>query len=108
MKKVNKAIAARIEELNTLIEAKKYEYVSTYDGGTWPYVVNVAPLEISKNGQFVKVSPASLVKDKLVKEKKGGPYAYQSEAERFNMNDPERAADFRHVLNVLLRAYRAA
>ena len=108
MKKVNKAIAARIEELNTLIEAKKYEYVSTYDGGTWPYVVNVAPLEISKNGQFVKVSPASLVGDKLVKEQKGGMYAYQSEAERFNMNDPERAADFRHVLNVLLRAYRAA
>ena len=108
MKRVTKAIAARIEELNTLIEAKKYEYVSTYDGGTWPYVVNVAPLEISKSGQFVKVWPASLVGDKLVKEQKGGTYAYQSEAERFNMNDPERAADFRHVLNVLLRAYRAA
>ena len=99
MKKVSKQLTARIEELNALIVARQYDFITTYAGTTHPYIVNVAPLEISPSGQFVKVKPSGIF---------GSPYAYQQSAERYNMNDKESAGDFRYALNILLKAYKAA
>lgn len=99
MKKLSKQLALRIEELNALIVARQDDFITTYAGTTHPYIVNVAPLEISPSGQFVKVKPSGIV---------GSPYAYQQSIERYNMNDKESLGDFRYTLNTLLRAYRAA
>jgi len=99
MKKLSKQLALRIEELNALIVARQDDFITTYAGTTHPYIVNVAPLEISPSGQFVKVSPSGI---------SGSMYGYQQSVERYNMNDKESVKDFRYTLNILLRAYRAA
>ena len=98
MKKVTKQLTARIEELNALIVARQDDFITTYAGTTHPYIVNVAPLEISASGQFVKVKPSGSV----------GLYNYQQSAERYNMNDKESVGDFRYTLSTLLKAYKAA
>ena len=53
--KLPKALAERINEVNDLIKIATDEciYVTTYAGGTWPYVIDLKP--ISVNGKFVTI-----------------------------------------------------
>jgi hypothetical protein len=53
--KLPKALAERINEVNDLIKIATDEciYVTTYAGGTWPYVIDIKP--ISVNGKFVTI-----------------------------------------------------
>lgn len=49
MKKLPKAIETRISEINTLIPQVDTlnEYAYTYAGGTWPYHVDIKPIQVN-------------------------------------------------------------
>jgi hypothetical protein len=95
MKKVSKAQAAKIAEVLKYAELLRYEFVTTYDGGTYPYIVDVQSIFVSPSGQFVTIDGG------------GSPNSYISR-ERFNVNDSERSKDLNYTLSVILRAYKSA
>jgi len=95
VKKVSKAQAAKIAEVLKYAELLKYEFVTTYDGGTWPYVVDVQSISVSPSGQFVTIDGGTSVN------------AYINR-ERFNVNDAEQSKELNHTLGVILRAYKSA
>jgi hypothetical protein len=53
--KLPKALAERINEVNDLIKiaTDEFIYVTTYAGGTWPYVIDIKPIRV--NGKFVTI-----------------------------------------------------
>lgn len=59
MKKVSTSLTKRIEEINELMRrANELELMAyTYGGGTYPYRVNIKPIEISN--QFVYIEAVS-------------------------------------------------
>jgi len=95
VKKVSKAQAAKIAEVLKYAELLKYEFVTTYDGGTWPYVVDVQSISVSPSGQFVTIDGGTNVSKYILRE-------------RFNVNDAEQSKDLNRVLGVILRAYKSA
>ena len=101
MKKVSKAQAVKIAEVLKYAELLRDEFVTTYDGGTWPYVVDVKSISVSPSGQFVTIDGGT-TKGRAVKI---SPYISR---ERFNVNDSERSKDLNYTLSVILRAYKSA
>jgi len=98
MKTISKAQIAKIQEIIALAEELKYEFVTTYDGGTWPYVVDIQSIKVSKTGQFVTIDGGT------------GMNAYINK-ERYNVNDTDywsgngvRALN--HALSAILKAYK--
>jgi hypothetical protein len=101
MKKVNKTQAARISEILTYAELLKDRFVTTYDGTTWPYIVDIQSISVSPSGQFVTIEGAGYP---------GGLYQFAQyiAKERYNVNDQEQARDLNHTLSVILKAYKKA
>jgi len=95
MKKVNKTQAARISEILTYAELLKDRFVTTYDGGTWPYIVDISRISVSPNRQFVTIEGA-----------RNGHSQYVTK-ERYNVNDQEQAQYLNHTLSVILKAYKS-
>lgn len=109
MKKVSKAQAAKIAEVLKYAELLKYEFVTTYDGGTYPYVVDIQSISVSPSGQFVTIDGGkewSGVSMYIGRERFNvNKYILR---ERFNVNDAEQSKDLNRVLGVILRAYKSA
>lgn len=98
MKTISKAQLAKIQEITMLSAELQYELVTTYDGGTWPYVVDIKSIAVSKNGQFVTIDGGEGINQFITKE-------------RFNVNDSDQwsangAKALNHTLNVILKAYK--
>ena len=98
MKTISKAQLAKIQEITILSAELQYELVTTYDGGTWPYVVDIQSIKVSKTGQFVTID--------------GGEGRSQFiNKERFNVNDCDEWSGngvkaLNRTLNVILKAYK--
>lgn len=75
MKKVSTSLAKRITEINELMQqANELELiVYTYGGGTYPYQVNIKPIEISN--QFVYIEAMSQSNHSFIRK------------ERYNVNN---------------------
>jgi hypothetical protein len=98
MKTISKAQLAKIQEITMLSAELQYELVTTYDGGTWPYVVDIKSIAVSKNGQFVTIDGGEGRGQFITKE-------------RFNVNDCDEwsangAKALNRTLNVILKAYK--
>lgn len=93
MKKVSKAQAAKIAEVLKYAKIFSDDFVTTYDGGTYPYVVDIQSISVSPSGQFVTIDGGTN-RDAYIKK------------ERFNVNDAESSKDLNRALSVILRAYK--
>ena len=98
MKTITKSQLVKIQEITALSEQLRYEFVTTYDGGTWPYVVDIKSINVSKSGQFVTIDGGT------------GMNAYINK-ERFNVNDSEYFSHngvkaLNHALSTILKAYK--
>ena len=99
--KLPKALAERINEVNDLIKIATEEclYVTTYAGGTFPYIVDLKP--ISVNGKFVTIESANL-----------NQYSYLAK-ERFCITktdtfDANGLADLKYNIAIIRRALQLA
>ena len=98
MKTISKAQLAKIQEITMLSAELQYELVTTYDGGTWPYVVDIKSIAVSKSGQFVTIDGGKGINQFITKE-------------RFNVNDSDvwshnGAKALNHTLSAILKAYK--
>jgi hypothetical protein len=77
MKKVSTQLTKRIDEINALMQqANELELRAyTYGGGTYPYYVNIKPIEISN--QFVYIEAVSQSNHSFIRK------------ERYNVNNLE-------------------
>lgn len=100
-----KALLKKIEEINSMLAAVNdaEDIPVTYAGGTWPYYVQIEPIEV-KN-QFVTIRP-SLMPDFPIR------YSYFETKERYNMNkksiggDEYCAKHLNYTLNIILKAFK--
>jgi hypothetical protein len=98
-----KAVFKKIEEINSMIEKINDlgDIPVTYAGGTWPYYVQIKPIEV-KN-QFVTIRPADNVYLK---------YSYFETKERYNINKKSLCGDefcakhLNYTLNIILKAFK--
>ncbi len=96
---LSKATLRKIEEINSMIETvnNASDFAYTYDGGTYPSIVSIKPIEI-KN-QFVTIS-----------DDKNGNYI--GGKMRFNtnkksmFNDANCSGHLNHFLNTILKAFK--
>lgn len=98
MKTTSKAQLAKIQEIMALSAELQHEFVTTYDGGTYPYIVDIKSIAVSKSGQFVTIDGGNGVNQFITKE-------------RFNVNDSDvwsatGAKALNHTLSVILKAYK--
>lgn len=105
MKRISKSQMAKIAEINALIPVLEHNVVFTYDGGTWPYIVDIKPIAVSANGQFVTIEPTNGSAKTAV-----GSF-YISSKERFNVNDSDYysmngAKALNHTLSTILKAFK--
>ena len=99
-----KALLKKIEEINSMLPAVNDagDIPLTYAGGTWPYYVQIEPIEV-KN-QFVTIRP-SLMPDFPIR------YSYFETKERYNMNKKDVCDDYgskhlNYTLNIILKAFK--
>ena len=99
-----KALLKKIEEINSMLPAVNDagDIPLTYAGGTWPYYVQIKPIEV-KN-QFVTIRP-SLMPDFPIR------YSYFETKERYNMNKKDVCDDYgskhlNYTLNIILKAFK--
>jgi hypothetical protein len=100
-----KALLKKIEEINSMLEAVNNadQIPLTYAGGTWPYYVQIKPIEV-KN-QFVTIRPSD---DASLR------HNYFETKERYNMNkksvcgDEYCAKHLNYTLNIILKAFKKA
>lgn len=98
-----KALLKKIEEINAMLPAVNDAGAIplTYAGGTWPYYVQIKPIEV-KN-QFVTIRPSDDASFR---------YTYFETKERFNMNkksimgDENCAKHLNYTLNIILKAFK--
>lgn len=98
-----KSLLKKIDLINSMIDQvnELNETPVTYAGGTWPYYVQIKPIEV-KN-QFVTIRPADEVYLK---------YSYFETKERYNMNkksicgDEYCAKHLNYTLNIILKAFK--
>jgi hypothetical protein len=102
MKKLPKAIETRINLINSMLPQIETldEIPFTYNGGTWPYYVEIQPIEI----KGLKV----IIKAKHVK----GPYNYIN-AQKYNANKNDYFSEdgingLKYDLSVILKAFKTA
>ncbi len=100
-----KSLLKKIEEINSMIEKINDlgDIPVTYAGGTWPYYVQIKPIEV-KN-QFVTIRPSD---DVYLK------YSYFETKERYNMNKKSIGGDefcakhLSYTLNIILKSFKKA
>jgi len=100
-----KALLKKIEEINSMLDAvnDSADIPVTYAGGTWPYYVQIKPIEV-KN-QFVTIRPSD---DASLR------HNYFETKERYNMNkksvcgDEYCAKHLNYTLNIILKAFKKA
>jgi hypothetical protein len=100
-----KALLKKIELINSMLEAvnDSADIPVTYAGGTWPYYVQIKPIEV-KN-QFVTIRPSD---DAFLR------HNYFETKERYNMNkksiggDENCAKHLNYTLNIILKAFKKA
>jgi len=98
-----KALLKKIDLINSMIDSVNNadEIPLTYAGGTWPYYVQIKPIEV-KN-QFVTIRP---LEDALL------GYNYFETKERYNMNkksicgDEYCAKHLNYTLNIILKSFK--
>ena len=102
-----KALLKKIEEINSMLPAVNdaADIPITYAGGTWPYYVQIKPIEV-KN-QFVTIRPSDDASSSYCSR-----YTYFKTKERFNMNkksimgDENCAEHLKYTLNIILKAFK--
>lgn len=100
-----KALLKKIELINSMLEAvnDSADIPVTYAGGTWPYYVQIKPIEV-KN-QFVTIRPSD---DAFLS------HNYFETKERYNMNKKSLCGDeycakhLNYTLNIILKAFKKA
>lgn len=99
MQKLPKAIENRINEINQLIPLidQLENFVYTYAGGTWPYKIDIKPIEVSKLKVVIKAkNPVNVnSNDFLVNE-------------IYNAKDFYSIDALKYDLSVILRAFKKA
>ena len=96
-----KALLKKIDLINSMIDQVNNadEIPVTYAGGTFPYYVQIKPIEV-KN-QFVTIRPLDVCM-----------YSYFETKERYNMNkksicgDEYCAKHLNYTLNIILKAFK--
>lgn len=97
-----KKLIQKIEQINALIDAvnESENIPVTYAGGTWPYYVQIKPIEV-KN-QFVTIRPSD----------DASTYTYFETKERYNMNKKSICGDefcakhLNYTLNIILKSFK--
>lgn len=100
-----KKLIQKIEQINALIDAvnESENIPVTYAGGTWPYYVQIKPIEV-KN-QFVTIRPSDDASFR---------YTYFETKERYNMNKKSVCGDefcakhLNYTLNIILKSFKNA
>ena len=102
MKKLPKSIETRIAEINAMLPQVEIldEIPYTYNGGTWPYYVEIQPIEI----KGIKV----IIKAKNV----NGNYNY-IDVRKYNANKNDYFSEdginmLKYDLSVILKAFKKA
>jgi hypothetical protein len=97
MKKLPKQIETRIAEINAMIPQVDNldQFVYTYAGGTWPYVINIDPIQI--NGLKIII--------KAKNQKHGHNYINE---ETYRANNEYNLENLKYDLSVILRAFKKA
>jgi hypothetical protein len=101
-----KALLKKIEEINSMLPAVNDagDIPLTYAGGTWPYYVQIKPIEV-KN-QFVTIRPSDDASSSYCSR-----YTYFKTKERYNMNKKDVCDDYgskhlNYTLNIILKAFK--
>jgi len=98
-----KALLKKIDLINSMIDQVNDlgDIPVTYAGGTWPYYVQIKPIEV-KN-QFVTIRPSE---DAFLR------HNYFETKERYNMNKKSICGDeycskhLNYTLNIILKAFK--
>ena len=99
MKKLPKQIETRIAEINAMIPQidNLENHVYTYAGGTWPYLINIEPIQI--NGLKITIKS------------KFGKFRYAENyitLETYKASDEYNLENLKYDLSVILRAFKKA
>ena len=99
MKKLPKSIETRIAEINAMIPQidNLENHVYTYAGGTWPYLINIEPIQI--NGLKVII--------KAMDEKVNYKSNYITR-EAYKVSDVDSLENLKYDLSIILRAFKKA
>jgi hypothetical protein len=99
MEKLPKQIENRIAEINAMLPkiSNLENYVYTYAGGTWPYLINIEPIQI--NGLKVII--------KAMEEKVNYKTNYITR-EAYKASDADSLDCLKYDLSVILRAFKKA
>jgi hypothetical protein len=98
MKRISSLQASKIAAILDYAVRFQDEYIDLYDGSTFPSILEISDIKVSKSGQFVTIV--------------GGDSRYTYiRKERFNVNDNDYfshngAKALNHALNVILKAYK--
>lgn len=99
MKKLPKSIENRISEINAMLPqiGNLENYVYTYCGGTWPYLINIEPIQI--NGLKVII--------KAIDERVNYKSNYITR-EAYKVSDADSLENLKYDLSIILRAFKKA
>jgi hypothetical protein len=99
MQKLPKQIETRIAEINAMLPkiSNLENYVYTYAGGSWPYLINIEPIEI--NGLKVII--------KAMDEKVNYKSNYITR-EAYKVSDEDSLENLKYDLSIILKAFKKA
>jgi hypothetical protein len=103
MKKLPKSIETRISEINAMIPQVNElgDYAWTYDGGTWPYMVDIEPIET----KGLKV----IIRAKNQKDQRSNYITKDTfNAKKTDLFDENGLVHLKHSLSVILKAFKQA
>lgn len=96
-----KSLLKKIDLINSMIDSVNdaADIPITYAGGTWPYYVQIKPIEV-KN-QFVTIRPSD----------DASTYTYFETKERYNMNKKDVCDDYgtkhlNYTLNIIIKSFQ--
>jgi hypothetical protein len=97
MQKIPKQIENRILEINAMLPQidNLDQFVYTYAGGTWPYIINIDPIQI--NGFKITI--------KAKNQKYGHNYINE---ETYKADNEYNLENLKYDLSVILRAFKKA
>jgi hypothetical protein len=102
MNKLPKSIESRILEINNLIPLvdKLDEFAFTYAGGTWPYYVNINPIEI----KGLKVT----IKSKYLNDQNNFVDNQKYNCKKIGEFEENGLSQLKHDLSIILKALKKA
>ena len=103
MKKLPKSIENRIAEINAMIPKinELSDYAWTYAGGTWPYMVDIEPIEI----KGLKI----IIKAKNQKDERSNYITKDIfDAKKTDLFDENGLIHLKESLSVILKAFKKA